>query len=122
MSPFLVQDTLGIVFVRFFNCICVPAWRVTYAFQTGRTLAHFSADCAQNCALISNLSSACPLAQSAVSNGSAKLLAILAYVAAPSPYGYELGYPLRPRDGVLPDQSRHIGVQLVPAKLLSVLA
>ena len=70
MSQSPVQDSLEIDFVRFFNRPCVSARRVTFELQTGETLARFLASCSQNGALISNLRSACRLAQSAGSYSS----------------------------------------------------
>ena len=66
MSRSPVQDSLGIDFVRFLSRPCVSARRLTFELHTGETLARFPAACSQNGALISNLRSACRLAQSAV--------------------------------------------------------
>ena len=97
LSP--VRDSLGIVFVRFFNRPCVPARRMTFELQTGATLARFLAGCSQNGALISNLRSACRLAQSAVSYSSFQVRGILAHVIAPFPSGSGLGHRLFPEAG-----------------------
>ena len=56
ISLFPVRDSLGIVFVRFFNRPCVPARRVTFELQTGKTLVRFPDGCSQNGALISDRS------------------------------------------------------------------
>ena len=44
MSRSPVQDSLGIDFVRFSSRPCASARRVTFEFQTGKTLARFPAD------------------------------------------------------------------------------
>ena len=61
-----VQDSLGIDSARMFRRSNASARRTIFQLQEGETLARFPADCSQNGALISNLRSACRLAQSAV--------------------------------------------------------
>ena len=99
MRPSLIQDSLGIFFVRFFNRQCVFAQRVSLEIQMKENLAHFLTGCYQNRAMISNLRSACRLAQSAVCYSSFYVRSILAHVAAPSLYGSGLGHRLFPGAG-----------------------
>ena len=86
------------VFVRFFNRPCVPARRVVFELQTGKTLARFPAGFSQNDALISNLRLACRLAQSAAIYSS---FYVWVHVSTPSLYGSGLGHRLFPGTGLL---------------------